>query len=84
MYSPPHKLQLKESELMCLLKLLLKAKTLVSSRVTLFPRAPLYTRLSCLNRVKAGADAASAMSTDCQLTLPNERQVGPHSGVSAK
>lgn len=64
MHSPPHELQLKDSELMCLLKQLLIAEDLSQQPSYTVPSCPfLHHRLNRLNRVKAREDAASAMST---------------------
>lgn len=49
MYSPPHELQLKESELICLLKQLLVAEDLSQQQSYTVPSRPfLQHRLSCL------------------------------------
>lgn len=60
------------------LKQLLLAEDLSQQPCYTVPSCPLHHGLGCLNRVKAREDAAR------QLTLPNERQAGPHSGVSTK
>lgn len=63
MYSPPHELQLKESELMCLLKQLLRGEDLSQQQSYTVPLCPfLHHRFGCLNQVKTREDAAPAMS----------------------
>lgn len=82
MYSPPYELQQKESELMCLLKQLLVVEDLSQQPSYTVPSCPfLHHRLSCL---KTGGRPGRMQHLPRQLTFPNERQVGPHSGVSTK
>jgi len=71
MYSLPHELSPKESELMCPPKQLLKAEDLSQQLSYTVPLCPLlHHRLGCLNQVKAGEDAASAMSTYNPKRMP--------------